>query len=261
MDAPRMPPTYRDRERAESFGAIAGLYDRARPSYPPALIDALLAGGPRRALDVGCGTGIAAALLADRGCDVLGIEIDERMAAVARAKGLTVEVAPFESWEPRGRTFDLVIAGQAWHWVEPRIGALRAADVLVAGGRIGLFWNGGEPEPAVRERLAPIYAVLEPGLRAAAITSERRRRRTQDAIAALAECGRFGPVAVSRFPWRRTVTTDGWIDYLASHSSYQTLPEEHRERLLAAIGAALDDTGGTFEVAHDTVLISARRRP
>jgi len=85
-----------DRVRAESFGAVAQLYDRARPSYPEALINALLAGGARRVLDVGSGTGIAAALLAARGCSVLGVEVDARMAAVARAKGIDVEVGRFE---------------------------------------------------------------------------------------------------------------------------------------------------------------------
>jgi hypothetical protein len=42
-----------NRLRAESFGSAAVAYDRARPSYPPALIDDLVAGGPRPALDVG----------------------------------------------------------------------------------------------------------------------------------------------------------------------------------------------------------------
>ena len=79
---------FEDRSRAESFGDIAEAYDRARPSYPPALFDDLLADGARTVLDVGCGTGIVAALLAARGCDVLGVEVDERMAQVARAKGI-----------------------------------------------------------------------------------------------------------------------------------------------------------------------------
>ena len=71
---------FEDRTRAESFGAIAELYDRVRPSYPDALLDELLADEPQRVLDVGCGTGIVASLLQARGCDVLGVEIDERMA-------------------------------------------------------------------------------------------------------------------------------------------------------------------------------------
>ena len=62
------------------------------------MLDDLLADRPERVLDVGCGTGIVSALLAHRGADVLGIEPDPRMAAVARAKGLAVEVARFEEW-------------------------------------------------------------------------------------------------------------------------------------------------------------------
>jgi SAM-dependent methyltransferase len=155
---------FENRSRAESFGAVAELYDRARPSYPAALLDALLLDGARRVLDVGCGTGIASALLAARGCEVLGVEVDVRMAAVARRKDLEVEVAAFERWADRGRRFDLVASGQAWHWIDPLSGAVKAAAVLREGGRIGVFWNFGDPPPEVRERLAPIYARLEPEL-------------------------------------------------------------------------------------------------
>src|SRR5579862_2698141 len=139
-----------NRGRAESFGTLADLYDRVRPSYPPALVDALLDGGVHDVLDVGAGTGIAGSLLAARGCAVLGVEIDERMAARARARGLVVEVAPFERWDPLGRTFDLVIAAQAWHWVEPAAGVRRAAGVLRPRGRLCPFWNTGDPPEHVR---------------------------------------------------------------------------------------------------------------
>jgi SAM-dependent methyltransferase len=252
-------PLYGDRVRAESFGAVAELYDRARPSYPAALIDALLADGPERVLDVGCGTGIAGALLTARGCAVLGVEVDERMAAVARAKGLAVEVAPFERWRPAGRIFDLVIAGQAWHWIEPRSGAEKAASVLVEGGRVGLFWNLGDPARAIGAQLAGLYAELEPGLREAAAVSERRRMRTQLAAEALIS-ERFEPPGVRSFSWTRTYDTASWLEFLRSHSDHQTLPAERRERLLAAIGAAIDGAGGELEVDYETVLVSARRR-
>src|SRR5579862_5930053 len=174
---------FADRTRAESFGTVAELYDRARPSYPPALIDALLAGGPRRVLDVGCGTGIAASLLAERGVSVLGVEVDERMASVARAKGLDVEVATFEEWDPRGRRFDLVTAAQAWHWIDPRAGAAKAAQLLDDGGIVGVFWNLGDPPPELAARLRPIYARLEPALERAA-TSLGNAHPSVDAAAA-----------------------------------------------------------------------------
>ena len=111
------PLTHTERDRAESFGRVAAQYDQYRPGYPAALVDDLLGGGAQRVLDLGCGTGKAGRLFAARGADVLGVEIDPAMAEVARGHGLTVEVDSFEEWDDGGRTFDLVIAGQAWHWM------------------------------------------------------------------------------------------------------------------------------------------------
>ena len=155
---------FEDRSRAESFGNVAQLYDRARPTYPPELVEWLLSDGARRVLDVGCGTGIAGALFAARGCEVTGVEVDARMAAVAQTKGLDVEVSSFEQWDDRGRRFELAISAQAWHWIEPRAGAAKAAAVLSDRGRIGCFWNLGDPPAEVRERLAPVYDRLGPKL-------------------------------------------------------------------------------------------------
>ncbi|HEX4212237.1 MAG TPA: methyltransferase domain-containing protein [Candidatus Dormibacteraeota bacterium] len=92
-----------DRERAESFGQVAVQYDRYRPSYPDALIDDLTGLRPQAVLDVGCGTGLVAAALSDRGLSVLGVEPDAQMAGVARDRGVPVEVATFETWEDGGR--------------------------------------------------------------------------------------------------------------------------------------------------------------
>ena len=130
-----------NRTRAESFGAVAEVYELARPSYPPALVDDLLAGAPADALDVGCGTGKAARLLTQRGVPVLGVEVDARMAAVARAHGLTVDIGTFEQWNAAGRQFDLIVSGQAWHWIDPDAGAAKAAVLLRPGGLLAPFWN------------------------------------------------------------------------------------------------------------------------
>ena len=132
---------YELRHLAESFGEDAALYDRARPSYPAALVDDLLATHPVAVLDVGCGTGKVSRLFVERGCEVLGIEVDPRMAAFARSAGLAVEVSRFEAWDPGGRTFDLLVSGQAWHWVEPRAGAQKASAAIRPGGRFAVFWN------------------------------------------------------------------------------------------------------------------------
>jgi SAM-dependent methyltransferase len=251
---------FQDRSRAESFGAVAELYDRARPSYPSALVDALLTGDPRRVLDIGCGTGIAAALLAERGCDVLGVEIDERMAQVARARGIDVEVARFEQWNARGRRFDLAVCAQAWHWIDPVAGAQKAATVLGRAGRLGLFWNFGTPPAEVAELFGPIYARLAPGVESYSVLLGGQDARAETAVAGIAASERFDVAEVSAFSWRRTHDTDGWLALLQTHSDHQTLPPDRRKRLLAEIGEAVESVGGSFEMPYEAILVSARRR-
>jgi SAM-dependent methyltransferase len=251
---------YEDRSRAESFGAIAELYDRVRPSYPSALVDALLADAPRRVLDIGCGTGIVAALLAARGCAVLGVEIDERMAQVARTRGVEVEVALFERWDPRERVFELAVCGQAWHWIDPLAGAQKAAAVLEPDGRLGLFWNFGSPPRELAELFAPIYARLAPGVESYSVLLGGQDARTDTAIAAIAASERFEQAAVSTYSWTRTHNTKQWLEILQTHSDHQAMEPQHRERLLAEVGEAVESIGGIFEMPYEAILVTALRR-
>src|ERR1700675_1339713 len=100
-----------DDDRRLSFGDDAEQYDRARPSYPAAAVDAVIDGADiRRVLDVGCGTGIASQLFLDRGGGVVGVEPGERVAARAHRRGVNVVVTPFETWTTPSDLFDLVVS-------------------------------------------------------------------------------------------------------------------------------------------------------
>jgi SAM-dependent methyltransferase len=249
---------FEDRSRAESFGNVARLYDRARPTYPPELVDWLLADGRRRVLDIGCGTGIAGGLFASRGCEVTGVEVDARMAAVARTKGLEVEVASFEQWGDRGRRFELAISAQAWHWIEPRAGAAKAAAVLCDRGRIACFWNMGDPPARLRERLDPIYDRLGPKGEQLPVVLGRSGGRGEDTAAALDESGLFEPAELHRFSWSRTYSTDEWLELISTHSDHQALGDRRLQALRDAVGAEIDAIGGSFEYPYETVLVTAQ---
>jgi SAM-dependent methyltransferase len=252
---------FQDRRRASSFGEHAEQYDRVRPAYPEELIDTLLADGPSAVLDIGCGTGITARLFAGRGCEVLGIEPDPRMAAVARRRGSVVEEGSFEQWAPAGRQFDLLVAGQAWHWVEPKAGADRAAAALRPGGRIGLFWNQSFPDPAVRQVIDEVYDRLLPDLGANAVLLGRRDDRLYDRVVdSLRDSGHFEQVEVRRFAHAVRYTTAAWLELAATHSDHRTLPPDELAGLFDALGPALDAAGGEVPVQYETTLVTGRRR-
>ncbi len=250
-----------DDDRRLSFGEDAEQYDRARPSYPAAAVDASIdCMDIRRVLDIGCGTGIASQLFLDRGCAVVGVEPDERMAAVAQRRGVTVVVAPFETWKAPEDPFDLVVSAQAWHWVDQNIGPTRAADALRPGGRLALFSNGYE-EVSLRDELEAVYHQYAQQIVAKTFVLGRNASTLRSAHAeAIEACGRFGPVDERSFRWEHTYTREEWLDQLPTHSDHRTLPPEVRNTLLGHIGDVIDENGGTLTIGHTTRLLLAARR-
>jgi SAM-dependent methyltransferase len=212
-------------------------------------------------LDVGCGTGIAGRMFAAAGCEVLGVEPDARMAAVARRHGLAVELSRFERWETEGRRFDLIFSGQAWHWVDPDAGARKAAEALRSGGRLAVFWNLGSPPAALARELDRVYASLAPGVEAYSVLLGNRDDRLQRVARALVASGRFcEPPERWRHAWTRTYTTAQWLEQLMTHSDHHALAPDRRARLLEALGEVIERHGGSLELAYETQMISAARR-
>jgi SAM-dependent methyltransferase len=248
---------------AESFGIDAERYDRARPEYPAELVARVVAASPGPDfLDVGCGTGIEARQLRDAGRHVLGVDPDPRMAAFARKSGIDVEVAKFEDWDVRDRTFDAVVAGQAWHWVDPVAGAAKAADVLRPGGLLALFAHVFQPPAAVADALAEgIRRVLPDSpfageSRSAAELYEVMFTKFADGIR---ESGRFGEPERWSFAWERAYTRDEWLDLLPTTGGLTRLEPDALADVLAGVGAAIDALGGGFTLAYTTLAVVARK--
>jgi SAM-dependent methyltransferase len=260
--ATREPESHQYREVAESFGTDAERYDRTRPSYPRALVERIVAESPGPdVLDVGCGTGIVGRLFQAAGCRVLGVDPDARMAGLARERGLEVEVATIEAWEPTGRQFDIVVAGQAWHWVDPVAGAARAAQALRPGGRLAVFWNAGQAPDDMSEAFAAAYrrSVPDSPMSQGLPVPEIYARMCAKAADGMRQAGGLGDAEQWRFDWDRRYTRDEWLEQVPTFGGHSQFPPDRLQQVLDGMGAAIDAAGGSFTMHYATMAATATK--
>lgn len=258
-------------ERRLAFGEIAELYDQARPTYPSALIGDVLSfagvGPGDCAVEVGAGTGKATVLFAERGVRVLALEPSAEMAQIARRNtagfpNVDVHEVEFEHWEPEERV-KLVYSAQAWHWIEPGVRLVRAAEALDCGGALAAFWNGviWKNSP-LRDDLDAAYERFAPELARRTSSMRPRSEAPRDWLAwgeDLRAADGFSEAERREYEWRQRYSTDAYVALLQTHSDHVVLEPSHRRQLLEAVGQAIDSVGGSIELEYVTRLALARR--
>lgn len=139
------------------FGKTAQDYGRHRAGFPDALFTRLAAfgiGSPeQRVLDLGTGTGTLARGFARRGCTVTGLdpsilltEEAQRLDQEARVSTRYV-IAKAEQTGLPDASFDVVTAGQCWHWFDRPKAAQEVRRLLVPYGRLVIAHFDSIPLP------------------------------------------------------------------------------------------------------------------
>lgn len=133
------------------FGNTARDYAAYRTSFPAELLRRLAASGVglpgQRVADLGTGTGALARAFAAAGCAVTGVDIAGEMLSEARradaAAGLRIayRVAPAEETGLPAGAWDVVCAGQSWHWLDRPRAAAEARRLLVPGGALAICYR------------------------------------------------------------------------------------------------------------------------
>ncbi len=260
-----------DREhRRTTFDRIAERYEAARPTYPDALLDDLvdLAGIPAggRVLEIGPGTGKATVALAERGLEIVGVELGEELASVARRKlaafpAAEIVVADFEHWEPRCGGFDAVVAFTSFHWIAPGVRYAKSARLLRPGGALAIVAPEHVLVPGVDvelwDRMEEIYDAVDPH-------PENRRPPAPHEVGDLREeieaSGLFAEVIVRRHFWDLDYTADEYVSLLLTYSGILTLPEDRRDELCSRIHELVTEHGGLRKTQVGTLNV-ARYRP
>lgn len=237
--------------RGRGFGTAAADYVSGRPDYPADLV-AWLVGAAQDVVDVGAGTGKLTAALVGGGRRVVAVEPDEGMLGALR--GQVPEAVALQGAAEHlplpDASADVVVLGQAWHWVDVPAASLEAARVLRPGGVLGLIWN-------VRDSQVPWVHELGALMRGSAAEETIER----DAVRVGPP---FGPLERRDGRWSRAMTVEQVVAMAASRSYVIALEPGERATLLDQVRDLLaehPDTAGRerIDLPYRTAAFRTRR--
>jgi ubiquinone/menaquinone biosynthesis C-methylase UbiE len=133
------------------FGRYSEDYAAYRPLVPASVyerLNTIIRIGGSRSLDLATGPGTIALELGARGSAVVGIDTSEELIATATRiaaernleSGVRFTVARAEHTGLAGSSFDLVTAGQCWHWFDGDAVLAEVQRVLRPGGVLAIVY-------------------------------------------------------------------------------------------------------------------------
>lgn len=217
---------------SRSFGSAASAYDRGRPSYPRDAVEWLVGPAPASVLELGAGTGKLTQTLVEIGYDVFATDPDDKMLDVLSAKlpETRATVGTAEQIPAPDAGFDVVIAGQAFHWFDHPTALAEIARVLRPGGHIALIWNDRDDKIPWVRRLGALMGKV----------ASEQRRPTEELIA---ESGLYSATEVQAFKNWQVIDRESIQDLVLSRSYTISLSEAEREAKRAEVLAFYDDYG------------------
>ena len=250
------------------FDEIAATYDRVRPQYPEQLIDDVIRysgiSEEGRMLEIGCGTGKATELFAQRGFSIHCLEPGAAMIDIltrnCRAyQHVRVEKTSFEDWEVQEGKFDLVVSAHAFHWLSPEIKFSKSARALNGTGSLAAFWNvRPEPLTEVSRAINMVYRRIAPGL------ADLGKRKPCDSVIEsrgdeFLSSRQFKKPVVKRYSWSAKYSSTEYLDLLRTYTDHQTLPETTKSNLLDGIADEIEKLGGQVEIPYTSALFVAEK--
>jgi 2-polyprenyl-3-methyl-5-hydroxy-6-metoxy-1,4-benzoquinol methylase len=227
----------RERRRYQRglFDTVARLYSATRPGYPPELAgfiaDTAGTVTGSAVLEVGCGTGQLTEALVPHQLALTAIDLGGSLIEVARERvtgaDVTFRAVSFEELDAGPGSFDLIVSGAAFHWVDPEVRFAKAARLLRPGGWLAVAGYEEQYEE-------PVGAVLDGMWRARSADDGAWVTRPAD-DAAISGSGLFGPLAHRSFTRRITRSAEDVIGVENTRATSLSWPDDARAQFNAEL--------------------------
>jgi len=251
----------RRRYQRTLFDGVAGLYQASRPGYPGHLVEFAVATARLDAgsviLEVGCGTGQLTERLAGFGFGLTAIDIGPSMIAAARHRldgsAVSFQVSSFEDLAAADASFDLVISGAAFHWVDPEVRFVKSARLLRPGGWLALLGVDERYDDPFGVALADMWA-------ARGDTGGAWVTQAVDADV-IAATGLFGDPVCRTDTQRITRSADVVIGVENTRATSLSWPEDVRREFTEELRRYLGPQAGAHLTLQTTVTMAPVLRP
>ncbi len=250
-----------NRSLKTAFNEVSAEYNTARPGYPPKVIDTILkyAKLPKNAkiLEIGCGTGQATKFFAERGYRITAVDISANIVAIAqknlaRFKNVKFIVNSFEDAALTQNSFDIIIAAQSFHWIEPARGFAKINQLLKPGGVLALFWNLTEYNKTTwLAKIKKLFAAYSPHF-----TNNQRHRTTTDDLTTL---GGLTHTKQYQFYWQEPYTKEKYLELSKTWSWAVALGKNKQSKLFAEVKKIIKNIPEPLMVPYQTDLLLGKK--
>ncbi len=235
-------------EKLGDFTDQATAYHTARPGYPSDLLEHLsnhISLPPRAAVtDLGAGTGIFTAELAERGLSVSAVEPNAQMREMAKPHTCVTWIdGTFDQTHLPEGSQQWVVAAQAFHWADPTTALPEAHRILKPAGYFTVLWNNrlNHDAPA----LAQAWAVIKHF-----VPDFDDNYRENDWPEVLTSTGHFADVHPFQVRHEIKMPRERFLNLWRSHNRLNTLAGPQR---FAKIIKAIEDDLDRAEMQSVTV--------
>lgn len=228
---------------SRGFERGAGDYEAARPGYPSAVVDLLVAeldlGPGRRVLDLAAGTGKLTRLLVPSGADLVAVEPVAAMRAelAARVPGIEIREGTAEAIPLPDGSVDAAVVAQAFHWFDAPAALAELHRVLHPSGGLALVWNVRDESVDWVRRFGDLLveAAADDPSSAEFRETGKPYEESTDWAAVVAATGAFTSLQHRVVPWEQAVDADLLVRRAASTSFVSALPDDARSVALDRI--------------------------